>query len=212
MVFVIDTETTGLRGSPIDRVLEIGICEYDEIERTITPIYNEVIRYDDMSLFKSMYESYYNERMWIYDNGIMSLEDTLGAEKDLSTVVGEVREIVRGKAITSYNVPFDMCKFLYRSPWELKSIAVCPFDIMDMATDRLRVMAHSDAIPDKALQRRLISAWESFPDKWVRSLDAYRCLCPDDPVGLDGVQSHRASDDAVMEAHILDAIFQFKGL
>ena len=43
------------------------------------------------------------------------------------------------------------------------------------------------------------------PEKWVRSIDAYRVLCPEDPMGLEGMR-HKAIDDAVMEGYILKAM------
>ena len=39
MVLIIDAETTDLRGIPEDRVLEIGIAEYDEVSGDISPVY-----------------------------------------------------------------------------------------------------------------------------------------------------------------------------
>lgn len=46
-MLIIDTETTGLEGYPRDRVLEIGIAEYDEL-RSIKMI--TARRYDIMDL------------------------------------------------------------------------------------------------------------------------------------------------------------------
>ena len=43
-------------------------------------------------------------------------------------------------------------------------------------------------------------------DKWIRSIDAYRALCPEDPMKLEKMR-HRAMDDAVMEGDIMRAIF-----
>ena len=62
-------------------------------------------------------------------------------------------------------------------------------------------------VGDKGLQRRLIRERDEsyYDDKWVRSIDAYRVLCPEDPMGLEGMR-HRAIDDAVMEAWVLKAI------
>ena len=48
MVPIIDTETTGLRGIPEDRVLEIGIAEYGGDSGNISPVYSEMIRYEDI--------------------------------------------------------------------------------------------------------------------------------------------------------------------
>lgn len=211
MVLIIDTETTGLEGYPKDRVLEIGIAEYDELSGEISPVYSEMIRYDDI---RTVDEEYVNGRdgskgIWIYRNSDMKIEETLNAAKDLNTVVKEVRELVRGKAITSYNVGFDFGKFLYQEPWNLKWITARRYDIMDLATKKVMLMARSDSIGDKKLQERLLfeEANSPYPNKWVRSEDAYRVLCPDDPMDL-AKQTHRALDDAIMEGWILKAIME----
>lgn len=122
MVLIIDTETTGLEGYPRDRVLEIGIAEYDEL-RSI-------------------------------------------------------------KMITAR------------------------YDIMGLATKEVMKRVRLDSIGDKELQRRLISEDDWFPGKLVRSEDAYRVLCSDDPMGLGMRQMHRALDDVVMEGWTLKAIIQ----
>ena len=67
-------------------------------------------------------------------------------------------------------------------------------------------MVRDDTVKDKTLRMRLIkeSMESKYEEKWVKSIDAYNVLCPDDPMGLQHRQTHRAIDDAVMEAHILD--------
>lgn len=210
-MLIIDTETTGLRKTPDrpDRVLEIGIAELNEMTGEITPVYNELIRYPDFKEFVDHYEKTYEE-VWILHNTDMRVEDILTADKDLPTVMREVREIVRGKVVTSYNVPFDFGKFLNRPPWYLGFLVAVKFDIMDKATEEVRRRAKADEIPDKQLQKRLLDEWKYHgDDKWVRSLDAYKVLCPDDPAGREGVQTHRALDDAIMEAHILKAMWKW---
>lgn len=209
MVLIIDTETTGLEGHPRDRVLEIGIAEYDELSHEVTPVYSEMIRYDDIRRFDSEYVNRDGSMgIWIYRNSDMTIEDTLNAGKDLDTVVREVGEIVHGKAITAYNVGFDFGRFLYHEPWSIKWMTARRYDIMDLATKEVIKRARSDSIGDKGLQRRLIEDDDRFYGKWVRSEDAYRVLCPDDPMGLGMRQTHRALDDAVMEGWILNAVFQ----
>ena len=208
MVLIIDTETTGLRGIPEDRVLEIGIAEYDEVSGNISPVYSEMIRYDDIVEFDSKYVNPDGSRgIWIYRNSDMRMEDTLNAAKDLDTVVREVREIVSGREVTSYNVKFDFGKFLYQEPWNIRNMVTRKIDIMKLATTKVYELADSDSIEDKGLQERLLREREDspYPEKWVRSIDAYRVLCPEDPMGLEGMR-HRAIDDAVMEGWILGAL------
>lgn len=148
-----------------------------------------------------------SRRIWIYRNSDMRMEDTLNAAKNLETVVREVREIVSGEEVTSYNVGFDFDKYLDLEPWSLKDIAARKMDIMELATAKVYELADSDSIEDKVLQERLLREREDsyYPEKGVRSIDAYRVLCPEDPMGLEGMR-HRAIDDAVMEGWILKAL------
>ena len=61
-------------------------------------------------------------------------------------------------------------------------------------------------LKDKILQKRLLTEAQRFPGKWIRSEDAYRVLCPDDPGRIGMRQRHRAIDDAVREGWILRAL------
>ena len=205
MVLIIDTETTGLSGYQKDRVLEIGIAELDG--GSVRPVYSEIIRYSDIVEFDRKYVNPNgSEGIWIYRNSNLRMEDTLNASKDVERVAAEVREIVSGREVTSYNVPFDFGKFLYREPWNLKELCSIPYDIMELATKRVYSLAENDIIQDKALRERLLREREGsyYPNKWIRSIDAYRALCPEDPMGLEGMR-HRAVDDAVMEGWILNS-------
>ncbi|MBQ3736445.1 MAG: hypothetical protein II855_05880 [Candidatus Methanomethylophilaceae archaeon] len=116
-----------------------------------------------------------------------------------------MRGIVLNQRVTAYNVEFDFFKFLLDEPWNLDCIIA--YDIMHLATDRIYDLADDDLIEDKELRSRLLREREAFgqEDKWIRSIDAYRVLCPEDPMKLDRMR-HRAMDDAVMEAHILKVL------
>ena len=208
MVLIIDTETTGLSGYPKDRVLEIGIAELEG--GSVRPVYSEIIRYSDIVEFDRKYVNPNgSEGIWIYRNSDLRMEDTLNASKDVERVAAEVREIVSGREVTSYNVPFDFGKFLYREPWNLKELCSIPYDIMELATKRVYSLAENDIIQDKALRERLLREREEsyYPNKWIKSIDAYRALCPEDPMGLEEMR-HRAVDDAVMEGWILRTLLK----
>ncbi|WP_400232139.1 3'-5' exonuclease [Methanomethylophilus alvi] len=202
MVLIIDTETTGLSGYPKDRVLEIGIAELEE--GSVKPVYSDIVEFD-----RKYVNPNGSEGIWIYRNSDLRMEDTLNASKDVERVAAEVREIVSGREVTSYNVPFDFGKFLYREPWNLKELCSIPYDIMELATKRVYSLAENDIIQDKALRERLLMEREEsyYPNKWIRSIDAYRALCPEDPMGLEGMR-HRAVDDAVMEGWILRTLLK----
>lgn len=205
-ILIIDTETTGLWGYPKDRVLEIGIAELKD--NSVKPVYSEIIRYSDIADFDRRYvNTNGDEGIWIYRNSDLRMEDTLNASKDPDTVAEEIRDIIFGRTVTSYNVPFDFGRFLNHEPWCLKELCIVPFDIMDLATEKVYSLAYDDLIEDKGLQERLIREKEHsyYPNKWVRLIDAYRVLCPDDPMGLDRMR-HRAIGDAVMEGWILETL------
>lgn len=206
MVLIIDTETTGLSGYPKDRVLEIGIAELEE--GSVRPVYSEIIRYSDIAEFDREYVNLDgSEGIWIYRNSNLRMEDTLNASKDVERVAAEVRGIVSGREVTSYNVEFDLGKFLYHEPWNLRGIVERKIDIMKLATSKVYELCESDSLDDKELQERLLREREEsyYPEKWVRPIDAYRALCPEDPMGLEGMR-HRAIDDAVMEGWILECV------
>lgn len=209
MVLIIDTETTGLSGYPKDRVLEIGIAELTD-DGEVKRAYSEIIRYPDIEEFDRKYVNLdSSEWIWIYRNSDLRIEDTLDAAKDVEAVAAEVKEIVSGMEVTSYNVPFDFGKFLFHEPRNLKELCSVPYDIMELATKRVYSLAEDDLIQDKMLQDRLLREREEsyYPEKWVRSIDAYRALCPEDLMGLEEMR-HRAIDDAVMEGWILKALSQ----
>ena len=131
-----------------------------------------MICYDDIVDFDSKYVNIDGSLgIWIYGNSDMRLEDTLNAAKDLDTVVGEVRDIVSGREVTSYNVKFDFGKFLYQEPWNIRNIVTRRIDIMKLATSKVYELADSDSIEDKGLQERLLREREEshYSEKWVRS-------------------------------------------
>ena len=80
-------------------------------------------------------------------------------------------------------------------------------DIMKIATSKVYELCESDSLDDKELQERLLREREEsyHPNKWIRSIDAYRALCPEDLMGLEGMR-HRAIDDAVMEGFVLKTL------
>ena len=96
---------------------------------------------------------------------------------------------------------------MINEPWNLRGIVERKIDIMKNATSKVYELCESDFLDDKGLQERMLREREEshYPEKWVRSIDAYRALCPEDPMGLEGMR-HRAIDDAVMEGWVLSAL------
>ena len=66
------------------------------------PVYSDIVEFD-----RKYVNPNGSEGIWIYRNSDLRMEDTLNASKDVERVAAEVREIVSGREVTSYNVPFD---------------------------------------------------------------------------------------------------------
>lgn len=67
-IYVIDTETTGLKGAPQDVVVDIGICRVDLIEGSVEPVYSSVVGYDTSKW------NDYRLNAWIFENTDLTLE------------------------------------------------------------------------------------------------------------------------------------------
>ncbi len=181
-------------------MVEVAVSQLCEATYTVKPVYSAVIHYPDIDRFKDA---------WVFGHTDLTVDDVKGSMKTIGDVAFDLRRILHGREVTAYNVPFDFGKFLYREPWDLEGEFTVPYDIMDKATNLVWHLASEDLIEDKKIQCRLLQDWEDFPGKWVRAIDSYKVLCPDDPVGLDGIQTHRAQTDTIQEAYILRACLTY---
>lgn len=181
IVYVVDTETTGLYGCDRgDRVVDIGIVEVDTERGTVMPVYSEIVGYDVSGWSEDQ------KNAWIFGHSDLTLEQ-VASGKPLDEVIGDVRLILDGHVAASYNEAFDFSKFLLQRPWSVRC-TLAP-DIM--------LRAH-----------RLIDGDHLFSDgsSWPKLETAYRGLCPDDPAHLDGPQAHRALSDAVVASYVMLAL------
>lgn len=181
IVYVVDTETTGLCGCDRgDRVVDIGIVEVDTEMGTVMPVYSEVVGYDVSGWSEDQ------KNAWIFGHSDLTLDMVARAEP-LEEIARDVRLILDGNVAAAYNEAFDFEKFLFKSPWNV-DCALAP-DIM--------LRAH-----------RLIDGDHLFSDgsSWPKLETAYRGLCPDDPAHLDGPQAHRALSDAVVASYVMLAL------
>lgn len=212
-ILVLDTETTGLKGAvekdpfadPFfkrsrlddfdgsvydkldwsrygDLVVDIGICEVSLSERTVKDVYSAIVGYDTSTWTEEMKTS------WIFENTDLTVEQVENG-KPFSSVKKEVSDIVRGRWLTTYNVQYDLDKFLYRFPWNLKGTFDECRDIMFSAKDVCK----------------LKSEYYGVKDYRYPKLDyAYKhILKGEDPAGIDGVQDHRALSDARVASHLM---------
>lgn len=183
-IYVIDTETTGLDGAPKDVVVDIGICLVDVKRGDVKDVYSSIVGYDTSTWDETQ------KKAWIFENTDLSLEMVRGAPS-FEKVRNDVYEILKGKKVTSYNIPFDMDKFLFRKPWELRGTFTLCTDIMKAATDVCKLPSQFYGVKYR------------FP-----KLDhAYKTVLDSDPANIGDKQSHRALSDARMASYVMIGMY-----
>ena len=184
-IYVIDTETTGLKGAPQDVVVDIGICRVDLIEGSVEPVYSSVVGYDTSKW------NDYRLNAWIFENTDLTLE-MVDSAPSFDQVISEVREILKDRRVTSYNTEYDMDKFLYLEPWNLRREFMLCTDIMKAATNVCKV-------PSSYYEREY-----QYP-----KLDlAYSMITKGDPAEIGGIQDHRALSDATVASHVMIQMYR----
>ena len=184
-IYVLDTETTGLYGAPKDVVVDIGITKVSLRKGTVEDIYSSVLGYEVMDWDD------YRRNAWIFQNTDMTLKMVEDAP-DAMEVISEVRQILKGKNVTTYNVQYDLDKFLYLEPWSLKGTFLQCNDIMLAAKDVCK-------LPSQYYGREY-----RYP-----KLDyAYEHIVQGDPAGINGKQDHRALSDARMASYLMIQMFR----
>ncbi len=183
-IYVLDTETTGLKGAPTDLVVDIAICRVLLKECIVEEVYSSVVGHD-VSNWNN-----YLRNAWIFENTDMTLE-MVSQATPFEEVKEKVKEILKGKNVTSYNVKYDMDGFLYKSPWDLKySFNECK-DIMLAAMNVCKIPS---------------LYYDSY--KYPKLCEAYDMIVDGDPAGIHGTQEHRAFSDTVMASHVMIQMFR----
>jgi DNA polymerase III epsilon subunit-like protein len=196
-VYVVDIETTGLEGSPKDLVVEIAIMRTNVEKQRINQVYHSLIHYDTNSWDDELRES------WIFAKKILSIDQIQNAEKDLSTVIKEVRQILSGKFVAAYNNAFDFDKFLKKSPWEINKentktkVAPC---IMLTASEYLRPFGRRRRI------YKLVYTIKKLLDENTESINTNKELL----AKIDNFSAHRANYDAFYSACVLLELYKRK--
>ena len=184
-IYVLDTETTGLYGAPKDLVVDIGITKVSLRKGAVEDVYSSVLGYDVDDWDD------YHRNAWIFQNTDMTLDMVADAPPAMM-VIEDVRHLLRNKVVTSYNVAYDMDKFLYQEPWNLRGTFNPCFDIMLAAKDVCK-------LPSEYYGREY-----RYP-----KLDyAYSHIVEGDPAGINGVQDHRALSDARMASYLMITMFK----
>jgi len=177
-IYVIDTETTGLNGYPHDVVVDIAICRVSLGTYEIREEYSSVVGYDVSGWTDVM------RTAWIFQNTDLTIGDVSKAP-DAEKVADDVRSLLNGKNVTSFNKGFDMDKFLYHRPWSIKDVT---------KGSRCIMLASKDVC-------KLPGLYGDY--KWPRLDQAYSMIVKGDPANINGTQTHRALSDALMASYIL---------
>ncbi len=185
VIYVLDTETTGLEGAPKDLVLDVGICKVSLRRGTVEDCYSSVLGYD-----VEEWDDYLTGA-WIFSNSDLTIEDIAFAKKPALQVIDEVRRILKGKDVTTYNKQYDLGKFLYQEPWVMRGWFNECADIMKAAAEVCK-------IPSK-----FSGGGYQYP-----KLDyAYGTITEGDPAGIEGKQDHRALSDARAASWLMVKMF-----
>jgi len=179
-IYVLDTETTGLDGAPIDVVVDVGICKVNLEKGTVDDAYSEIVGHD----IKKWNEC--RKNAWIFQNTDLTV-DQVSYGRPFDTIRDEVEKLLRGKCLTTYNTEYDLNKFLYRDPWNLKNVFTECKDIMKAATTVCKLPS---------------VYYGQF--KYPKLDYAYsKILDGKDPANIHGKQDHRALSDARMASHLM---------
>jgi len=196
-IYVLDIETTGLEGSPKDLVVEIAIMRANVVKQKITQVYHSIIHYDTSTWNDNLLNS------WIFRKGVLSVDEIQNAEKELPTVVEEVRQILSGKFVTAYNNAFDFDKFLKQDPWNISKestktkIAPC---IMLAASEYLRPFGRKKKI------YKMVHSKKELLNENTQCIITNKELVAQ----ISEFKVHRANYDAFYEACILLELYRRK--
>jgi len=150
-IYVIDIETTGLDGWQKNHIVEISIMKANLTKQKIEQVYHSLVHYD-ITKWDEI-----TKNAWIFEKGIIKLDEIQSAKKDIKEVSNDVRKILTGKFISAYNNGFDFTKFLLHEPWNINpetcKIKIAPC-IMLATTDYIK-------IPTKYKKRKLVNLSEA---------------------------------------------------
>jgi len=182
-IYVLDTETTGLDGYPSDLVVDIAICKVDPRKGTVENVYSSVVGYNTDNWTEG------TKNAWIFLNTDLTVDEVSKAP-DAKKVAADVARILKGRNVTAFNKEFDLKKFLYHEPWNLRNVILESDCIMLAAKDVCK----------------LPGLYDDY--KWPRLEEAYSMIVEGDPADIRGEQTHRALSDAVMASYVLIGMYR----
>lgn len=172
--YVVDLETSGLKGFPQDKILEIGITEINLETKELKTVMDTSIYYD-------LDDNPEIIDCWTLKNGNMDIIQ-IDNGIDLENAIYQTQKILENKTWTSYNTDFDYIRFLRH--WKISPPQYC---LMKKCKGLLRLSKSNIYIPDKYKFPKLQEAYDYFVRK---------------PLIKSG-QTHYAIDDSRMAAEII---------
>jgi len=148
IIYILDTETTGLDGRPYDEILEISIVKLDLKTRKIETELNAIINYPIDDKIKNS---------WVIQNNIISIQE-IELGRDLEEIKRITQTILKEKYWTCFNAAFDYEKFLYY--WDIHTPVFC---LMLEYTDILKIRQYNN--------------W-GYKYKWPNLQEAYKRCFP----------------------------------
>jgi len=183
-VYVIDTETTGLDGYPVDVIVDIGVSKVNFVKETVEDVYSSMVGYDISTWSEE------RQHAWIFENTDLTLIDVFNAPRP-NTVINDLLPILFGRYVTAFNTGYDLVKFLYHSPWNFNTLFAEVTDIMKAAVPVCKVP-------------RATGVGYKFP----KLQEAYDIITAGDPAGINGKQDHRALSDTRVAGHVMLQMFK----
>lgn len=179
-VYVIDTETstTSFVPEPNGHIVEFGVVAVDLEAQRIGRSYSCIIK-----------DAKADPQAWVFNNTSLTYEEVMNGVDPYQAAEYFAR-VLNGQEVTAYNVAFD--KRMIDRDMELVG------QVVDWGSCLMETASLIEGIPRR----------HGGSNRWPKAEDAYNYLCPGDPADNNGVEVHRAYDDALMEAYILIELYK----
>lgn len=171
-VYVVEVHTDGEYGFPRDRIAEIGICRVDTGTGDVESAFSTRVHLEPGSFMK-------RQRQYLYATSGLTPED-LAVGMPEAEAARQVKRILAGKTVTSFDIGYTFKKFLVYDPWDI----TLEMSVMSSASVGLPPSLREGTLSQPEMIRR-----------------AYGTLFPDDEKGIGDGRS--ALDLALMTSFIL---------
>jgi hypothetical protein len=186
-LLILDLETTGLDGFPSDRIVQFGylLCQvYENDSNKYELIPSES---GEINIFEPEYRDVY-KKSYIFVNDYLDYQIWKKGALNFDRSVVQIQKIITNKILCCYNVNFDLAKFLYREPFNVRERAV------GRLTDPMIAMTFEARIPR--------SHGGGF--KWPKLSESFDFVT-NNPSFV--VQKHNALADCLMIKPVIEHLF-----